>query len=67
MIYSVLESTMRTALDNVENINDDGSTNWNFVDADLYGSDHRANSDDEYYKLYDSLAIQYDLANGVIA
>jgi hypothetical protein len=55
------------AVSSPENIEEDGSINWNFVDADLYGSDHRPNSDDEYYKLYDSLAIQYDLANGVIA
>ena len=50
-----------------ENINDDGSINWNFVDADLYGSEHRPNDDSEYMSLFDSLAIQYDLANGVIA
>ena len=49
------------------NTNRDGSIDWNFVDADLYGSEHRPNSDKEYYALYESLAIQYDLANGVIA
>ena len=48
------------------NTNRDGSIDWNFVDADLYGSEHRPKSDKEYYKLYESLAIQYDLANGLI-
>ena len=54
------------AVSSPENINEDGSINWNFVDADLYGTEHRPNSDAEYYKLYDSIAIQYDLANGII-
>ena len=36
MIYSVLESTMRSAIDLNENKNKDGSINWNFVDADAY-------------------------------
>ena len=49
------------------NTNRDGSIDWNFVDADLYGSEHRPNSDKDYYKLYESLAIQYDLANGLIS
>jgi len=49
------------------NTNRDGSIDWNFVDADLYGAEHRPNSDAEYYATYESLAIQYDLANGVIA
>ena len=54
------------AVSNPENIQSNGHVNWNFVDADLYGSEHRPNSDKEYYKLYESLAIQYDLANGII-
>lgn len=36
MIYSMLESAMREAVVNPENINDDGSINWNFVDSDCY-------------------------------
>ena len=54
------------AVSNDENLNEDGSIYWPFVDADLYGSDHRPNSDKEYYAIYESLAIQYDLANGII-
>ncbi len=38
MIYNVLESKMREAIDLDENKNEDGSINWNFVDADaLHG------------------------------
>lgn len=54
------------AVSSPDNINEDGSINWNFVDADLYSSEHRPNSDSEYYQLYDSIATQYDLANGII-
>ena len=36
MIISLLESTMRTAIDLDENKKEDGSINWNFVDADSY-------------------------------
>jgi len=57
MIYSVLESTMRTALDNVENINDDGSTNWNFVDADCYmDCKNLFRSDADFYEAFESIA-----------
>jgi len=55
------------AVSNDENIKEDGSIDWNFVDADLYGAEHRPNCDKEYYAQYESLAIQYDLSNGVIA
>ena len=37
MIYSVLESTMRSAIDKDENKKEDGSINWKFVDGRLYG------------------------------
>jgi len=36
MINSVLEATMRSAIELEENINEDGSINWSFVDADAY-------------------------------
>ena len=49
-----------------ENLLEDGSVNWNFIDADLYGSEHRPNSDAEYYKLFEGIAIQYELSNGII-
>ena len=36
MIHSLLESYMRDAVTNTENLQKDGSVNWNFVDADCY-------------------------------
>lgn len=36
MIYSMLESQMRSAVELEENLNADGSINWDFVDADTY-------------------------------
>ena len=36
MIYSLLESEFNQAVDKNENLNADGSINWNFVDADCY-------------------------------
>ena len=36
MIHSLLESQFNEAVNNPENINDDGSINWNFVDADCF-------------------------------
>lgn len=55
------------AVSSPENVEEDGSINWNFVDADLYVAEHRPNCDKEYFSQYESLAIQYDLANGVIS
>ena len=40
---------------------------WNFVDADPYGSEYRLpNPYKEYYALYESSISHYDLANGLI-
>jgi hypothetical protein len=36
MIHSLLESYMRHAVTNTENLQKDGSVNWNFVDSDCY-------------------------------
>ena len=36
MIHSLLESNMREEVLKTENLNEDGSVNWNFVDADCY-------------------------------
>jgi len=59
MIYSVLEGKMRDALDNAENINDDGSTNWNFVDADAYMDCHNLfRSDADFYEAFNDIANQ---------
>jgi hypothetical protein len=58
------------AVSSSENINTDGSINWNFVDADVYmdmcvnGSDAGIN-DKEHYKKFNFLADAYCTANGV--
>ena len=58
MIQSILESTLRRAINDVDNWdNDDGKINWSFVDADCY-MECRAlyKSDADYYEAYDDLA-----------
>jgi len=56
MIYSVLESTMRSAIDKNENKKQDGSINWSFVDADAYAECRnlfRSNAD--FYESFDDI------------
>ena len=56
MIYSVLESTMRSAIDLDENKNKDGSVNWNFVDADAYmDCKNLFRSDADFYEAFDDI------------
>ena len=57
MIYSVLESKMREAIDLDENKNEDGSSNWNFVDADAYmDCKNLFRSDADFYEAFNFLA-----------
>ena len=56
MIYSVLESTMRLAIDKDENKKEDGSINWNFVDADAYmDCKNLFRSDADFYDAFDDI------------
>jgi len=56
MIYSVLESKMRSAIDLDENKNEDGSINWNFVDADAYmDCKNLFRSDADFYEAFDDI------------
>ena len=56
MIYSVLESTMRSAIDKDENKKADGSINWNFVDADAYmDCKNLFRSDADFYEAFDDI------------
>jgi len=52
MIYSMLEIEIRAAVEKSENLNDDYSINWNFVDADAYAACRSFWKDDEEF--YDS-------------
>ena len=57
MIYSVLESTMRSAIDKDENKKEDGSINWNFVDADAYHACHNFfRNDADFYESFHDIA-----------
>ena len=38
MIYSMLEVQMRDAVSKAENLNLNGTINWNLVDADAYAA-----------------------------
>ena len=56
MIISVLESTMRTAIDLDENKKEDGSINWNFVDADSYMEcKNLFRSNKDFYEAFDNI------------
>jgi hypothetical protein len=56
MIYSVLESTMRSAIDKDENKKEDGSINWNFVDADAYmDCKYLFRSDADFYEAFNDI------------
>ena len=49
MIYSMLEVDIRDAVFKAENMNTDGTINWNFVDADVYASNVNFWKDDEQF------------------
>jgi hypothetical protein len=57
MIYSALESTMRNAVEKAENLNEDYSINWNFVDADAYAECAGFFKDpDDFYEAFNEIA-----------
>jgi len=48
---------MRCAIEREENINEDGSINWNFVDADAYWTCSEFFKDSEaFYEAFDEIA-----------
>ena len=54
-----------------ENLQLDGSVNWNYVDADVYmavgprESDGNPANNQEHYIMFDMLCEAYELANGI--
>ena len=54
-----------------ENLQLDGSVNWNYVDADVYmavgprDSDGNPVSNQEHYHMFDMLCDAYEVANGI--
>ncbi len=67
---NIFAQSFNKAVTSSDNINEDGSINWNFVDADVYmdmcvnGSDAGIN-DKDHYKKFNFLADAYCKANGV--
>jgi hypothetical protein len=55
MIYSLVETDVREAMAKPENFNEDGSINWNFVDADCYMSNTKSyfKDDTAYYEAWE--------------
>jgi len=52
--YRVVENYVRKAVALAENRNEDGTVNWNFVDADVYMTvNPTENCRDLYMKLFD--------------
>ena len=57
MIYSMLEIQMRDAVVKAENLNEDGTINWSFVDADAYAECRSFWKDDaDFYESFDEIA-----------
>jgi hypothetical protein len=56
MIYSMLEIEIRNSVEKSENLNEDYSINWNFVDADAYAACRSFWKDDEqFYESFDEI------------
>ena len=56
MIHSMLEIEIRNSVEKSENLNDDYSINWNFVDADAYAECRSFWKDDEqFYESFDEI------------
>ncbi len=56
MIHSMLEIEIRAAIEKEENLNEDGSINWSFVDADAYAECRSFWKDDEqFYESFDEI------------
>lgn len=61
MIYSTIEATIKTAIDNPDNINHDGSINWNYVDADTYLECRSfCRNDADFYEMFNEIANKID-------
>ena len=57
MIYSMLEIEMRDAVEKTQNLNENYSINWSFVDADAYAQCRSFWKDDNaFYEAFDEIA-----------
>jgi hypothetical protein len=57
MIYGLVEAQVREAVAKEENINADGTINWNFVDSDVFMSGVMTwfPDSDQYYEVFDEI------------
>ena len=61
MIHSLLERYMREAVTNPENLQKDGSVNWNFVDSDCYMTvGHYFKDQNDYMESFNEIAGQIE-------
>ena len=61
MIHSLLESNMREAVTLPENLQKDGSINWNFVDADCFMDvSHYIKDAEQFYESFNEIAGQIE-------
>ncbi|MDB4350233.1 hypothetical protein OAA38_00310 [bacterium] len=59
--YRLIEERVERAANNTENRNDDGTVNWNFVDADVFmETNPTANCVDLFYQLFEEAAETYE-------
>ena len=57
MIHAMLEIEIRDAVEKAENLNENGSINWSFVDADAYAQCRSFWKDDEqFYESFNEIA-----------
>jgi hypothetical protein len=57
---------MRSAIELDENKNEDGSINWNFVDADAYMDVHNLyRSNNDFYEAFNDIADKIESENAV--
>jgi hypothetical protein len=61
MIYSLVEAQVREAVEKKENLNEDGTINWNFVDSDCYmsGVPNYYSNDELYYETWEEIVENY--------
>ena len=61
-LHNKIKESFEIAVTNPENLYSDGSTNWNFVEADIWmdlSKKEINNSDDSISKIFDELATNY--------
>ena len=63
MLNTVIKNAIMVATKNPENINEDGSINWNFVDSDLWMDGVITNENQtEAYEVFNTVADELELA-----